>query len=429
MSIAEIAPISLSRRWKWASRQAISFLMAQAVENADCISLAAGLVDQQTLPVSAVRAACAHLLGQETLARAALQYGTTAGAERLRRLLLGHLASLEGCPVEQLGVDLDQVVVTTGSQQLLSLVGEILVDPEDIVLVSAPTYFAYLGTLHGLGARVVPVPADDQGLNTALLEAQLNRIEQQGALHRVKLIYAVSFYENPTGVSLAQERRGALVELARRYSKHHRIFVLEDAAYRELHYDGPEYSSLFSQDPSRETVILAQTFSKTLSPGLRVGYGVLPKALVKPVCDRKGNEDFGSANFNQHVLATIFEQGYYEPHVSALRAAYRAKRDCLLAAIDRHFADLRGVRWVRPHGGLYVWMTLPEHVQTGFDSRLFRRATEVEKVMYVPGELCYAGSAEQRRANQMRLSFGTQNALGLEQGIERLARAVRAVLR
>jgi len=428
MAIADTISVRLSRRWQWASRQAIGFLMAQAVENPDCISLAAGLVDHETLPASAVRQACAALVDQEATARVALQYGTTAGAERLRSLLLRHLAALEGCSVPQLGVSADQVVVTTGSQQLLSLVGEILVDPEDIVLVAAPTYFAYLGTLNGLGARVIPVPADEAGMKTDLLQAELDRLERGNELHRVKLIYVVSFYDNPTGISLASDRRGAVVELANAYSRQGQIFVLEDAAYRELRYDGPEYASLFASDPARETVILAQTFSKTLAPGLRVGYGVLPKGLVAPLCDRKGNEDFGSANFNQHLLATLFEQGLYQPHVAMLRATYRAKRDGMLAAIDRHFAGIDGVRWVRPHGGLYVWMTLPPHVATGFDSPLFRRATTVEKVMYVPGELCYAGPPEQRRNNQMRLSFGAQSPAGIEQGIERLARAVRAVL-
>lgn len=420
--------LKLSRRWHWGSRQPISFLMEQAVQNPGVISLAAGLVDQQSLPADEARKACEKLLGDVAFARQALQYGTTQGAERLRKQLLHHLATLEKRPAEELGIDAGRLFLTTGSQQLLSLVCEVLLDPGDIVLVAAPTYFAFLGTLNGVGARAIPIPADDDGMRTDLLDAELQRIAAAGELSRVKLIYVVSYYENPSGISLSAERRKQVVEIARRWSREHRLLVLEDAAYRELHYDGPELPSLWSFDPDRETVILAQTFSKSFSPGLRVGYAVLPRDLIAPLSDRKGNEDFGSANFNQHLLATIFEQHLYAGHVQALRATYRAKRDAMLAAADRYFRDVPGVNWVRAHGGLYVWMTVPESIETGFESPLFRHATHVEKVMYVPGEVCYAGPEAARPKNQMRLSFGTQDAAGIDLGMHRLANAVRAQL-
>jgi 2-aminoadipate transaminase len=310
----------------------------------------------------------------------------------------------------------------------LSLVGEILLDPDDIWLVAAPTYFVFLGVIHGLGARAVPIPADENGMQIDVLEQELERIDAAGQLSKVKLIYAVSYYENPSGISLSVERRRELVQLAERWSRDQKIFVLEDAAYRELCYDGPDRPSVWSFDPSHETVILAQTFSKSFSPGLRCGYGLLPKPLVRPVSDRKGNEDFGSSNFIQHLLATVLESGLYEPHVEQVRASYRMKRDRMLAAIEKHFDDLPGVSWVRPHGGLYVWMTLPERIETGFDSPFFDRAVKVDGVMYVPGELCYAGTPTQRRRNQMRLSFGVESPDKIEEGIRRLSNAVRAVL-
>jgi 2-aminoadipate transaminase len=418
----------LSQRWQWGSKQPISFLMEQAVQNPQVISLAAGLVDQSTLPDSEVRSACANLLADGTLARQALQYGTTQGAERLRKQLIRHLAALEGCPIDQLGISTDQLVLTTGSQQLLSLVGEVLLDPGDVALVAAPTYFAYLGTLNGLGARSMPVSADADGMCPDALEAELEKLAITGELHRVKLIYIVSYYENPSGVSLSAARRERIVEIARHWSREQRIFVLEDAAYRELRYDGPELKSVWSFDSARETVILAQTFSKSFSPGMRVGFGVVPRDLVAPLCDRKGNEDFGSANFNQHLLATVFEQDLYAPHVQLLRKTYSAKRDAMLAAADRNFAKLAGVTWVHPHGGLYVWMSLPASITTGFESPLFRRAVEVEEVMYVPGEVCYAGPTEKRPHNQMRLSYGTQTLAGIDEGMKRLARAVAALV-
>lgn len=420
--------VRLSQRWQWGSKQPISFLMEQAVQNPQVISLAAGLVDQTTLPVAEVRTACAALLSDDSVARQSLQYGTTPGAERLRTLLLRHLAGLEGCGPGELGVRPDQLILTTGSQQLLSLVAEVLLDPGDIALVAAPTYFAFLGILNGVGARTIPIAADAEGMCAQALEAELERISQAGELSRVKMIYVVSWYENPTGICLSAERRKTVVKIARRWSREQRIFVLEDAAYRELRYDGPAYPSVWSFDPPHETVILAQTFSKSFSPGVRVGFGVVPRELVGPICDRKGNEDFGSANFNQHLLATVFEQGLYADHVRVLCDTYRTKRDAMLSAAERYFAQLPGVNWVHPHGGLYVWMTLPDGVETGFESPLFRQAVQGEQVMYVPGEVCYAGDVTARPRYQMRLSYGTQTPAGIEEGMRRLARAVRQVM-
>src|SRR5690606_7945280 len=181
----------------------------------------------------------------------------------------------------------------------------------------------------------------------------------EGRLDRVKLIYLVSYYDNPSGRCLAAERRGPILEIARKWSREHRILILEDAAYRELRYDGEVLPSVWSHDEARDTVIYTQTFSKSFSPGLRVGFGVVPAELVKPLCDRKGNEDFGSAHLNQHLLATVLESGLYARHVEEVCAAYTIKRDAMLAAADRYFADIDGASWVHPHGGLYVWMSLP----------------------------------------------------------------------
>jgi 2-aminoadipate transaminase len=423
-----LPPPKFSQRAGLAAEQAIGFLMHQAVENPHVISLAAGLVDYGSLPVEESRRALAELLERDGAARTALQYGTTAGALRLRAHVLRHMARLEKCRPEQLGIDADCVLLTTGSQQLLSLVCEVLLDPGDICLVAGPTYFVFVGNLNGVGAEAISVPTDGDGMRTDALEAALQRLESEGRLDRVKLIYVVSYYDNPQGVSLSEERRAAVVEIARRWSRKHRIMVLEDAAYRELRYDGPELRSVWSYDESRGSVIYTQTYSKSFSPGLRVGFGIVPRELIKPLSDRKGNEDFGSANLNQHLLATVLEGGLYDLHVEKVREAYRAKRNAMLAAADEHFAQFPGVRWVHPHGGLYVWMSLPESVETGFQSRLFERATKEDGVMYVPGELCYAGPTDERPRNQMRLSYGVQTPEGIREGMARLARAVAAVM-
>jgi 2-aminoadipate transaminase len=151
--------------------------------------------------------------------------------------------------------------------------------------------------------------------------------------------------------------------------------------------------------------------------------------MVQPICDRKGSEDFGSANFNQHLLATVMQKGLYAPHVSQLRDSYRIKRDAMVASAEDYFSDIPGVSWVVPQGGLYVWMTLPDTIETGFDSPLFQQATQVEKMMYVPGEICQAGPEASRPKNEMRLSFGVQDVAGIQTGMQRLANAVHAILK
>ncbi len=420
--------IHFSQHAQRSSEQAIGYLMQQAVENADCISLAAGLVDEQSLPVTLARSAVNEVLADEAAGRKILQYGTTQGPEPLRRVFRSYLAELEHSTNELRDLPLSQIFLTTGSQQLLSLITQALFDPGDICLVAAPTYFVFIGVLQAAGARIIPVKSDENGMCPDALNQELTKLKQEGQLHRVRLVYVVSYFENPSGVSVSTERRPRLLQTVKQFSTESKILLLEDAAYRELRYDGEVSPSIWSFDTDRSTVILAQTFSKSFSPGVRVGLGVLPPELVKPVSDLKGNEDFGSAHLNQHVLARVLKNGSYRNHVEIVRASYREKRNAMLKACEQEFAGLSGVSWLHPSGGMYVWMRLPDDVHTGFDSEVFRQATQVEKVMYVPGELSYPFDWPQRPKCEMRLSFGVQSVEGIQEGIRRLARAVRTVM-
>lgn len=420
--------LQISDHAQRSAHQAIGFLMQQAVENPDCISLAAGLVDEQSLPVTATRDTVAELLSDVSAGRKILQYGTTQGPEALRHEFRNYLAKLERRDDGLKDLPLSQLVMTTGSQQLLSLVSQALFNPGDICLVAAPTYFVFIGVLQAAGARIVPVKSDDNGMCPDALEQALKKIEAAGELDRVRLVYVVSDYENPSGISVSVERRPKLLEITQRFSRRNRILLLEDAAYRELRYEGEPTPSIWSFDTTRETVILAQTFSKSFSPGIRVGFGVLPQALIKALTDLKGNDDFGSAHLNQHIVAHVLKNGAYQQHIEAVRDSYRQKRNAMLEATEREFSGICGVSWVRPSGGMYVWMRLPDHIHTGFDSELFRRATQTDKVMYVPGELCYPMDWQERPRCEMRLSFGVQSIQGIQEGIRRLALAVRFML-
>ena len=424
---ASSIPVRFSQRRSFTHELAISFLMQQAVENPQVISLAAGLVDMETLPTSIVQQVIGEIMSSPALGKAALQYGTTPGYVKLRRLLMQHYADMEQQDANALDFDLEQVLLTTGSQQLLSLVCEVLFDPGDICIVAGPTYFVFAGNLAGVGARTVTIPIDEEGMITSQLEQTLADLDERGELSRVKLIYIVSYYDNPAGTCLSTARRAEVVDVARRWSRDHRILILEDAAYRELRYDGEEFPSIRSFDPGGEHVIYTQTFSKTFSPGVRVGYGIVPKDLVQPICDRKGNEDFGSSNLAQHLIAKVIRDGLYEKHLSEVKHGYRVKRDAMVGAAQEHFSDIRGVSWHATHGGLYVWMTLPDEIETGFESRLFQAAVEAG-VMYVPGQICYAEDHPDPPRNQMRLSFGVQTPSGIELGMQRLATAIKQTM-
>jgi 2-aminoadipate transaminase len=299
-----------------------------------------------------------------------------------------------------------------------------LLDPGDIVLVEAPTYFVFLGVLETRGARAIGVEIDEGGMKIDALEATLAGLEASGELDRVKLIYTVSEHSNPTGISLAEDRRGPLVDLARRWSKRHRIYILEDAAYRGLNFEGDEPSSVWRHDPEGETVIYARTFSKTFSPGMKLGFGVLPAELLGPVVSLKGNHDFGTSNFNQQILARVLADGTYDRHVCGLIGMYRRKRDTILLAFEDHFGPFDGsVSWTRPKGGLFVWLSVPEGVDLGARGPVVPKCLE-QGVLYIPGSFAFPDEPGPVPTNFARICFGVPSEVELTEGVRRLSAAL-----
>jgi 2-aminoadipate transaminase len=410
--------------------QPISFLMAQGVTNPKAISLAAGLVDHETLPTEEVRELLAGLLADPNAGRAALQYGTTEGLGELRQLLLEHMAALDGLTPAELGATAEEVLITSGSQQLLFMLADILVDEGDIVITCWPSYFVYTGVLEGAGARVRCVEMDELGMVPESLERVLEDIDAAGEIDRVKIIYSISYHQNPTGLTLAEDRKPVILDLVRRYSRRHRILLLEDAAYRELTFEGAVPKSFRYFDRAGDHTAVLQTFSKPFSPGLRTGYGLLPRDLVEPIVLQKGNHDFGSTNFCQHLLLAAMKSGLYARHVELLRKRYAKKRDAMLRALEHHFSDpdFSQVSWTHPTGGLYVYLTLPDGIDAGREGPLFGRALE-EGVLYVPGECCYPPDPTRKiPRNTLRLSFGVANEEQIGEAVGRLARAIRSLV-
>jgi 2-aminoadipate transaminase len=413
--------VRLSARAMQTHDQPISYFMQQAVENPNLISLAAGLVDPESLPAEEVRAALVDILSDAGAAQAALQYGTTQGYAPLREKILARAMALDAVKASDVALDADDVVATTGSQQLLYMLGELLLDPGDIVITEAPSYFVYHGTLTSLGVRTLQVPMDENGMDTDQLEELLVALESGGELNKVKMIYTIDYFQNPTGLTLSMERRQHLLELARRFSKRHQIYILEDAAYRELRFDGLDVPSIKSLDRNNAHVVLTMTFSKPMAPGLKTGYGILPTELVAPLLRFKGNHDFGSSNLAQHLLDRVLDSGAYERHVEELREVYRRKRDTILDALAEEFGGAEEVKWTRPEGGMYVWLS--HALPTGPDSPFMKAALQ-EGVLYVPGQFCYVnGENGTPPMNEARLCYGVASVNELREAVRRLGRA------
>jgi 2-aminoadipate transaminase len=424
--------LPLSAKAARTREQPISFLMGAALANPNLINLAAGFVDPLTLPVEAMREITARIFSDTARARAALQYDTTLGVAGLRRAVLKHLEKLENKPAGEFGVSERDILITTGSQQALYLVGDCLIDPGDIVIAANPCYFVYTGTLASLGANVLAVPMREDGIDVEAVERLLSGLQREGKLDRVKLIYTTSYFQNPTGLSMSDSGRRRLLEIVKRFGSKHRILILEDAAYRELRYDGENLPSIKSMDSDNQLTILTQTFSKPFAPGLKTGYTAMPADLLEAVLHQKGNHDFGSASLTQHVALEAMESGLYDRQVQLLRASYRAKRDAMLDALQRHMPPHMpgdaGISWTKPGGGLYVWLTLPPTIDTSRQSAMFGAAAK-SGVLYVPGDYSFQpDEAGLVPKNHIRLSFGAVSPDQIEPGIQRLARVVAEIL-
>jgi len=318
-------------------------------------------------------------------------------------------------------------VITNGSQQLLYLVSEVLCDPDDIVIVEDPTYFVYLGIVEAMGIHAAPVQLEPDGLSLDGLKQTLQRLKDSGDLGWLKFLYLVTYSQNPTGRTTRFEKKREALGIVRHYeaAAGHPIFILEDAAYRDLRFEGLDTPSFKSLDPDNERVAYANTWSKPFSSGVRLGYGVLPSALMQHVLRAKGNQDFGSPNFNQRLLALALRAGIYERHLPAMQAGYRRRRDLMRAALERHFP--RSVRWQEVRGGMYYWPELPPQADTSRDGPIFRAALDAG-VLYVPGDLCFTDSPLRPKPKHcMRLSFGGAASSQIEEGIRRLGVVLKGV--
>ncbi len=378
---------------------------------ADVISLAGGLPDTSIFP-SALFRELMDAVSEES-ARA-LQYGPTEGMQAAVSCIEQVMAA------EGTAVDGEEVLVTTGGQQVIDLVCKTLIDPGDVIVAEAPTYPGAIPTFSAYEARVLQIETDGEGMPIERLRETLDQLAAEGK--RPKFIYTIPNFQNPGGETLSLQRRRDLVELARERE----LLVLEDNPYGLLRYEGealPTIYSLDAQAGSPGMVIYLGTFSKILAPGLRLGWAVAPAPVLAKLNLGKQGSDLCSPSVTQLFVARYFAQRaadgtpLWRSYLAELRDVYRARRDAMHAALDEHFGD--DAHWTRPGGGLFLWLTLDERIDT---TDLLVLAREKRGVAFVPGRAAFAD--ERRGASSMRLNFAGLPETQIREGVRRIGDAV-----
>ena len=407
---------------------AITALMRTALETPGLLSLAAGFTDNATLPVTAVAEALRSLQASAKEPEF-LQYGTNAGRPGLRAAVASRVLAQDGVVADAAAVAarVEETFMTNGSQQALYIAIQTLCEPGDIVLVDRPSYFVFLELLGGLGVQARSMPVDAAGrLDADGVAVMLRRIHAAGERERLKAVYFVSWFSNPSGRTLdAAERR----ELARTLRAENCVVpVIEDAAYRELGFDAraAQAQSGVLGDPAWDGFprLYTGTLTKPFATGLKIGYGMCSdRSWRQAMAHVKGHHDFGSGNFAQALLERAMTDGAYDAQLEVLRAAYRAKRDALHAALEAGGLAQLGWKWRLPEGGIYLWLEGPAALDTAGDSA-FCRACLDEGVLYVPGALCHGDEAPK---NTVRLSYGVLSPALLAEAGARFCRAARKV--
>ncbi len=370
-------------------------------ERPDVISLAGGLPDMSTFPPAVFRQV---MDGVSQATARALQYGPTEGLLATKDCVIAVMAA------EGMAVGRDDLLITTGGQQVLDLVCKALIDPGDVIVAEAPTYPGAVPTFCSYEAEVIQIEMDGDGMQIDALERTLADLAAEG--RRPKFIYTIPTFQNPAGVTMSLGRRRRLVEVARQQE----LLVLEDNPYGLLRYEGEALPTLHSIDGG-DLVIYLGTFSKILSPGIRVGWAAAPRPVLAKMNLGKQAADLCSSSLTQHFVAGYFAAGRWLEQIAGLRELYRRRRDVMLDALSEHFPA--EAQWTHPQGGLFIWATLPAYIDT---TDLLALALD-DKVAFVPGEAAYLDG---RGRSSMRLNFSGVTEEEIREGVRRIGQTVNA---
>lgn len=394
------SPASPDQSFRFANRMSgmpVSAIreILKVTETPEIISFAGGLPAPELFPVAAIAQAHADVFAGE--GPAALQYSTTEGWRPLREWIARRMQK------RGTAANADRVLITAGSQQGIDLVAKVFIERGDAVVVENPCYLAALQAFGGYEASFISIDSDDEGM-------RIDQVENALKHSNPKLIYIVSEFANPKGTTLSDERRQKLIDLSARY----RVPILEDNPYSELRYTGVEPLPLAALD-TEGLVVHISTFSKTLSPGMRLGWLTASEEIFQMAVVAKQAADLHTSTIEQHAAARLLETFDFDGHVGHLRKVYGERCQAMLSAMERHFPAQ--AKWTRPEGGLFLWVELPEQLNA---EELFEDAV-AERVAFVPGTSFFAC---ERKLNFMRLNFSNQKPEMIEEGIRRIASVI-----
>ena len=393
------------------SAEFYSFLASQAeasaireilklVQKPEVISLAGGLPDPATFPAEEIRGIVNNILSNNSAQ--VLQYGTTEGLPGLRKSILEFLST------DGIKGNLENIIITSGSQQGLDLVGKVFLSPEDVAIVELPSYLAALSAFRSYGGELVGIPMDEEGMQMDLLEEKLTQLKEEGK--KVKFIYTISNFQNPAGVTMSLSRRKKILKIAQKFN----LFIVEDNPYEKLRFEGESIPSIYSLDTDGRVISLG-TFSKILCPGLRLAWMLGNKEIIGKLALLKQATDLCTNILSQSIAYEYFQLGKFTENIEGNIDIYREKRDAMLDALERYFPPQ--ATWTKPQGGFFIIATLPDYIDTG---EMMIEAVK-ENVAYVPGSPFFANGGGK---NTMRLAFCYPCPEDIEEGVKRIGKVI-----
>lgn len=385
-------------------RSAIRELL-KLTQKPDIISFAGGLPAPETFPTKELKAIIDGVMDNE--AALALQYGATEGDPLLCSLLI------ERYRKQGLAVEANNFLITTASQQALDLIPKIFINEGDKIICGLPSYLGALQAFSNYGADLIGIPLDDKGMRADLLAEKLKELKAAGT--KPKFIYCIPDFQNPAGITMPKSRRLEIIKVAQEYD----ILIVEDSPYREIRFAGEPQPTIY-QLADEGRVALLGTFSKTFAPGFRIGWVIAHPQIIDKLVMAKQATDLCTPPFVQRIAARYMEQGYYDKFLGGIVANYKAKRDGMIEAFKKYMPQ--GVTWTEPEGGLFLFMTLPEYMDA---EELFKIAIE-EKVAFVLGTTFHCDGSGK---NTLRINFSYMSKEKNEEGVKRLANAIKRLIK
>lgn len=394
----------LSQSAKRMKRSVIRELL-KMTQRPELISFAGGLPSPESFPVEQLKDITVEVL--DTDSAKALQYSETEGDKRLREILV------ERYRKDGINVNINNLIITTASQQALDLIPKLFVNPGDKVICGLPSYLGGIAAFAVYGADLIGIDLDEKGMRSDLLEKTLEELKQKG--EKPKFIYVIPDFQNPTGISMPEDRRKEIISIAKKYD----ILIIEDSPYREVRFSGTPQRTMYELDGTGQVVLLG-TMSKIFVPGFRIGWVLAHEEIIDKIVVAKQNTDLCTSSFVQKIAAKYFEKGYFDKNLATINSNYKVKRDTMVAAFHKYMP--KGVKWTEPDGGLFLFVTLPEYMDA---DELFKVAIE-ENVAFVPGTVFYCDGSGK---NTLRINFSFMSKEMNEEGVKRLANAIKKLMK